>query len=306
MSADPPDWLRPLVEAATRAESEDLGRWAIPPEGGRTAAVLVLFGSGPAGPDLLLIERAESLRTHAGQPAFPGGAADPTDDGPAGTALREAAEEVGLDPAGVTVVALLPELYLPPTGFAVTPVIAWWHDPSEVGVADPVEVARVERVPVAELTDPGNRFRVRHPAGFVGPAFGVRDMTVWGFTAGLIDWVLALGGWARPWDADDVRELPRRALELAARGRTPGRQATDPAIAPPGAPVPADDPVAPYEPVPTGEPAPAPARPASTPTRPPIRPPTGMGTEPATGSAADWTGGGRWGGPDAGGDTVGP
>ena len=246
MSAEPPtpphgqwpDWLQPLVDAAVAARSSDLGRWAAaPPNGARSAAVLVLLAGGSDGPELLLIERSEALRNHAGQPAFPGGAVEPGDADPAATALREAAEEVGLDPAGVTVVALLPRLYLPPTGFAVTPVIAWWHAPSAVRVADPVEVARVERVPVAELADPANRFRISHPSGFVGPAFAVRGMTVWGFTAGLIDWLLMLGGWALPWNADDVRGLPPRAVELANRSRPRFR------------PEPADDPVAPYEPV---------------------------------------------------------
>jgi len=260
MSADPPGWLRPLVEAAGRPGPPALGRWAMPPGGGRSAAVLVLFAAGPAGPDLLLIERAESLRNHAGQPAFPGGAADPCDDGPAGTALREATEEVGLDPGGVTVLALLPGLYLPPTGFTVTPVIGWWHAPSPVGVADPAEVARVERVPVAELADPANRFRVRHPSGFTGPAFGVRGMTVWGFTAGLIDWLLALGGWARPWNADDIRELPPRALELATRGIPRGWRVPTGDTAPPE-PVPPESPVQP-EPVPPVPPEPEPPVPA--------------------------------------------
>ncbi len=242
-----PGWLLPLVDAAARARSADLTRWGIaPPEGARAAAVLVLFAAGATGPELLLIERAEALRNHAGQPAFPGGATDPTDDGPAGTALREAVEEVGLDRAGVTVAALLPELYLPPTGFAVTPVIAWWHTLSEVGVADPAEVARVERVPVAELAEPANRFLVHHhPSGYTGPAFRVREMTVWGFTAGLIDWLLALGGWAVPWDTGDVRELPPRAIELATR-QPPRDEQAPPA---PPAPAPADDPIAPYEPV---------------------------------------------------------
>jgi len=260
MSADPPGWLRPLVEAAGRPGTPTLGRWAMPPGGGRSAAVLVLFAAGPAGPDLLLIERAESLRNHAGQPAFPGGAADPCDDGPAGTALREATEEVGLDPGGVTVLALLPGLYLPPTGFTVTPVIGWWHAPSPVGVADPAEVARVERVPVAELADPANRFRVRHPSGFTGPAFGVRGMTVWGFTAGLIDWLLALGGWARPWNADDIRELPPRALELATRGIPRGWRVPTGDTVPPE-PVPPEPPVQP-EPVPPVPPEPEPPVPA--------------------------------------------
>ena len=66
--------------------------------------------------------------------------------------------------------------------------------------AVPEEVAQVHRVPVAELTDPANRVRVHHPSGYVGPGFEVRGMLVWGFTGGLLDRVLALGGWERPWD----------------------------------------------------------------------------------------------------------
>jgi 8-oxo-dGTP pyrophosphatase MutT (NUDIX family) len=194
--------------------------------------VLILVGEGPAGPDVLLIQRAEQLRQHAGQPAFPGGAVDPGDDGPVGTALRESAEEVGLDAAGVRVVALLPELFLPPTGFLVTPVLGWWHTPAPVGVVDPGEVARVERVPVAELVDPANRCLVRGPSGYAGPAFTVRGMVVWGFTAAVLDRVLELAGWAVPWDETDVRELPRRTADLALRGVSAG-----PGGAPAGGPV---------------------------------------------------------------------
>ena len=65
---------------------------------------------------------------------------------------------------------------------------------------------------MAELTDPANRCRVRHPSGCIGPAFGVRGMLVWGFTAGLLDRLLALGGWEQPWDAARVEDLPPVAL----------------------------------------------------------------------------------------------
>ena len=71
------------------------------------AAVLVLFGEGPDGPDVLLTQRAATLRKHAGQPAFPGGRIDPDDDGPVGAALREAREETGLNPSGCDVLAVL-------------------------------------------------------------------------------------------------------------------------------------------------------------------------------------------------------
>lgn len=79
-----------------------------------------------------------------------------------------------------------------------------------VAVADPAEVAAVVRVPVAELAAPANRLQVRHPSGFTGPAFDVAGLLVWGFTAGLLDRLLALGGWAVPWDTDRLRDLPVR------------------------------------------------------------------------------------------------
>jgi 8-oxo-dGTP pyrophosphatase MutT (NUDIX family) len=157
---------------------------------------------------VLMIERSGHSRQHAGQAAFPGGAVEPDDDGPASTALREAAEETGLDPAGVEVLAVLPALWLPPSGFMVVPVLAWWRAPSVVGVADPGEVAAVARVAIGRLVDPANRFRVRHPSGYVGDGFEVDDLFVWGFTAGLLSRLLEIAGWALPWNAADVRDLP--------------------------------------------------------------------------------------------------
>jgi 8-oxo-dGTP pyrophosphatase MutT (NUDIX family) len=220
--AEVPAWLDPLRAAIRSVRPEQLSRFLPPDEGGRDSAVLILIGDGADGPDVLLMQRADAMRTHAGQPAFPGGAADPGDDGPTGTALREAAEEVGVRADGVTILAELPSLYLPPSGFVVTPVVGWWHEPSEVGVVDPIEVASVARVPIAELVDPQNRFCSWHPSGYVGPSFAVRDMLVWGFTAGLLDKVLTLGGWTRPWDSADVRELPAEVLALSAGPGTRG------------------------------------------------------------------------------------
>ncbi|MDQ3465627.1 MAG: CoA pyrophosphatase [Actinomycetota bacterium] len=220
--AEVPAWLDPLRAAIRSVRPEQLSRFLPPDEGGRDSAVLILIGDGADGPDVLLMQRADAMRTHAGQPAFPGGAADPGDDGPTGTALREAAEEVGVRADGVTVLAELPSLYLPPSGFVVTPVVGWWHETSEVGVVDPIEVASVARVPIAELVDPQNRFCSWHPSGYVGPSFAVRDMLVWGFTAGLLDKVLTLGGWTRPWDSADVRELPAEVLALSAGPGTRG------------------------------------------------------------------------------------
>lgn len=190
-----------------------------PAPGARAAAVLILFGEGSDGPDVLLTERAATLNKHAGQPAFPGGRIDPEDDGPVAAALREAWEEAGVEPSGVDVLCSLPELYLSRSEHRVTPVAGWWRQPSEIAPGHPGEVATVARVPIAELVDPANRLMVRHPSGIrLGPAFRVRDMLVWGFTAALLTRVLDAGGWNRPWDMDHVEDLPREVLNLASRG----------------------------------------------------------------------------------------
>lgn len=204
-----PAWWEPLASRAATVRRSDFSRWPIPPVGGRRSAVLILLGETPeAGPDVLIMQRAATLRAHAGQPAFPGGAADPGDADAVATALREAAEEVALDPASTTTVALLPRLWIPVSGFVVTPVLSWWHAPHPVHPASPREVANVQRVPVSELVDPANRVRVRHPSGLVGPAFEVRGMLIWGFTAGVLDTLLDLAGWSQPWDRDRYRSLP--------------------------------------------------------------------------------------------------
>ncbi|HET9381222.1 MAG TPA: CoA pyrophosphatase [Streptomyces sp.] len=203
-----PNWLDPVVRAVETVQPVQLSRF-LPPEdgGGRQSAVLILFGEGARGPELLLMERASSLRSHAGQPSFPGGALDPEDgdpqgDGPLRAALREAEEETGLDPSGVQPFGVLPRLYIPVSKFVVTSVLGWWREPSPVGVVDPNETARVFTVPVADLTDPANRVTTVSPSGHRGPAFLVESALVWGFTAGIIDRLLHYAGWERPWDAE--------------------------------------------------------------------------------------------------------
>lgn len=216
-----PRWLHPLLTAVRDVDAETLSRHRIPPpEGGRQAAVLILFGEDPRhGPDVLLMERASTLRDHAGQVAFPGGGRDAGDPDAVATALREAEEETGLDPAGVTPLALLPELFIPPSGFVVTPVLAHWAEPSAVHAADPAETAAVVRVPLAALADPANRLEIAHPSGYVGPAFVVAGLLVWGFTGGILSALLHLGGWERPWETSRVLDLGEAWSAARARQR---------------------------------------------------------------------------------------
>jgi 8-oxo-dGTP pyrophosphatase MutT (NUDIX family) len=224
-----PDWLERLAGSlpqvgaavaehlgertrAARAEGVDLGA-----RSGRRAAVLVLFGPGADGAgDVVLLERASGLRSHSGQIAFPGGGLEDDDGGdPARAALREALEEVRLDPSGVEVLGAAPPLLVPPTGASVVPVLAWEPVPSPLAVGDPVEVARVMRVPLAVLTDPASRAVVRTRSGWTGPTFALSardgdELVAWGFTAAVLDVLLRVAGLERPWDA--TRALPLSAV----------------------------------------------------------------------------------------------
>jgi 8-oxo-dGTP pyrophosphatase MutT (NUDIX family) len=216
---DAPGWLARLAGAAAHLAVPPA--MTPPPSGARPSAVLILFGEGAAGPDVLLVQRSPNLRRHAGQPAFPGGAIDAGDRSPVHAALREAAEEALVDPESVDVLTVLPQLFITRSRFSVTPVLAWWRRPGPVGPGDPAEVTAVRRVPVADLANPGNRLSIRYPGGQAGPAFRTAGMLIWGFTAFIVDRLLALGGWEQPWDAANVQPLPPDVLAAAGGGPAP-------------------------------------------------------------------------------------
>ena len=236
-----PSWLRPLLDNV--GQIPDAYRRRLPADvlamimgkaassmaairgNGREAAVLVLFSGPEAAPadggvpddaDLLLTVRASTLRHHAGQAAFPGGAADPTDDGPVATALREAHEETGIDLARLHPLATMERTFIAPSQFHVVPVLAYSPDPGPVAVVNEAETALVARVPVRAFINPANRLMVyRGDLGrrWAGPAFLLNEMLVWGFTGQVISAILDVAGWALPWDTGDVRELDA-AMEL--------------------------------------------------------------------------------------------
>ena len=211
-----PEWLEPVREGVRTMQDRDLSSF-VPPKRPkpREGAVLVLFGDGPDGPDLLLTERAHTMRSQPGQVSFPGGSTDEGEDAVA-TALREANEEIGLDPDDADVFAVLPRLWLPPRNFAVAPVLAYWREPDPVRVVNEEEVHAVFRTPVEDLLDPANRFSVRHPLGWNGPGWMVgpdRDVLLWGFTAGILDALFDHVGWTREWDRSVVRSLPKEHVD---------------------------------------------------------------------------------------------
>jgi 8-oxo-dGTP pyrophosphatase MutT (NUDIX family) len=191
------------------------------PTGGLPDDATVLSGGLPAEADLLVTVRASTLRHHAGQAAFPGGAADPDDGGPVRTALREANEETGIDTGRLRPLATLERMFIPPSGFHVVPVLAYSPDPGPVAVVDESETAIVARVPVRAFVNPENRimvYRKENTRRFAGPAFLLNEMLVWGFTGQVISAMLDVAGWARPWNTDDVRELDEAMAFVCGEG----------------------------------------------------------------------------------------
>ncbi|HUW37308.1 MAG TPA: CoA pyrophosphatase [Rhodocyclaceae bacterium] len=181
-------WLRQrfagggAVAAATAAAEPDAsGAQLI------RAAVLVPLIERDSGLTVLLTQRTAHLRDHPGQISFPGGRCEESDDSVVATALREAQEEVGLDPARTEVLGLLPE-YRTGTGFSIMPVVALVRPPLNLKLDD-FEVAEAFETPLAFLLDPANH--QRHSMESQGGrreyyAMPWEGYYIWGATAGML------------------------------------------------------------------------------------------------------------------------
>ena len=184
MLAPTADWLRQRLAGPLRLQAVEED--AVP-QGLTSAAVLVPIIERPQGLTVLFTQRTAHLNDHAGQVSFPGGRCEETDPSPVFTALRETEEEIGLDPALVEVLGLLPE-YRTGTGFSVTPVVGLVRPPFDLA-PDSFEVAEVFETPLAFLLDPANHQRHSMEIGGIVRhyyAMPYEGYFIWGATAGML------------------------------------------------------------------------------------------------------------------------
>jgi 8-oxo-dGTP pyrophosphatase MutT (NUDIX family) len=202
------------------------------PTGVPASVLLALAPVGGADDlELVLVQRPGHLRQHAGQVGLPGGAVEAGDADGVAAALREAEEEVGLDPAGVRVLGSLDRTYLAVSDFDVLPVVGIWDGLAPL-TPSPDEVAGILRPTLRQLADPANHgtmpfsailgeeaLRARGIPDLHSPVFWVDGTLVWGFTAGLLVGFLdSLGLQAPPfptqWGARPSTSAPKEPPDV--------------------------------------------------------------------------------------------
>ncbi len=177
--------IKNRIEQAERQQATgDEGRTEID---GLPAAVLIGLINHDDGPTILLTKRTDHLRDHAGQICFPGGRIEKYDPSVEAAALREAEEEVGLDPAKVEIIGRL-RPYDTSTGFRVHPVVGWIDPPLDLEL-DSFEVAEAFELPLNFVLDPENHRQQTHQRSQGRPSYYVlpfQGRFIWGATAGML------------------------------------------------------------------------------------------------------------------------
>ncbi len=156
----------------------------------RPAAVLVLLIDSDDGPSILLTKRATALANYPGVLVFPGGSAETGDDGPVATALREAAEETGIDSTHVHIIGSLPPVELPATRFLVTPVVGWCTRLQLTDMFNPQEVAATVQIPLRNFATTSDELRRPAAISTTGCQYSVEGTAVGEMTATVIDALL--------------------------------------------------------------------------------------------------------------------
>lgn len=158
----------------------------IHPDNAIPSSVLILLYPMDGDIGLVLEQRPKYKGIHSDQVSLPGGKSEDDDQSLIYTALREAAEETGIDPVQVQIIGQLTELYIPPSNFLVTPIVGYMAARPRF-VADPKEVATLIEIPLRALLDPGNikqqKMKIRRGFSLKAPAYVISGHTIWGATA---------------------------------------------------------------------------------------------------------------------------
>ncbi|MBA3474729.1 MAG: CoA pyrophosphatase [Rubrobacter sp.] len=198
--AKPLDRWREVYESFSPVDLRTGERRSRVPEPGtdcRRAAVLVPIMLAPEGARVVYTLRTGELRDHAGQVSFPGGSPEPRDGSLLATALREAEEEVDLEPDSVEVIGELEDMYIPPSRFLVRPFVGLLREEAEFALA-PEEVEAIFSASLEELMSPEAFKKVvwkRDGRPHEVPIFAVGGHEIWGATAAMTAGLLARLGW---------------------------------------------------------------------------------------------------------------